>query len=161
MSAELLVSVLTSMVLVCLAYQLNKITKSMAESALHRPYVFLFMKSEGSTVGLRNNGDRVAHDVRVRILQDHTESGTSFFGQSLLFRHPISSIPPGGETKDSFMYGVILPASVATMAVEIIYRGQGGKTYRETVHLRAADYADWFHNRPLEGRPSGDVHTQL
>lgn len=129
----------------------TKATERMAAATEPRPYVHLFMRSEGATVGLRNIGNRVAHEVSVEINKDHFEESTPFFGQSPLFRRPIPSIPPGGDAKDSFMLGVITPASVAEMDVTIRYADADGRTYSERVAISAASYADWFHNRPLAG----------
>lgn len=163
--AELVVGggmLLSTLALTFFTFHLRNATNAMAEAALHRPYVHLFLRPENATVGLSNIGDRVAHDIRIRILKDdHSKAQNGFLGQLLFLRHPIPSIPPGGEAKDGSVLGVIAPGSDTELAVEILYRDGDGRSYRETTRARAADYADWFRNTPMGGSSAKEVKLSL
>lgn len=149
---------LLTVVLACATIAYTSATRSMAEAthaqaaaAKHRPYVHLFFHWKADTVGLRNIGDRVAHEVKVEIHADFLREGGGFLAAARLLKEPIPSLAPGGEVKESCGNTAIKGSNHEKVDVTVSYRDSEGIEYSERAKIRLSDAAEWFAASPPVG----------
>lgn len=134
-----------------------------ARAAQHRPYVHLFLHSRADTLGLRNIGDRVAHNVEVEVHQDaEREPGKGgFLSGSRLFGQPVVSLAPGDEVKES-RGNTWIRGSARDLVFDVTLRYEDGEgnRYQERVRASLGEAAEWIPTDPPFGPSREEARLQ-
>lgn len=133
---------------------------ALAEASLHRPYVYLTLDWRWDGIVLRNTGDRVAHDVRMEVIEDYHKAD-GYLSKSRLATETIGSLAPGDEMRESRGNTRIRGAGrdEPPVTVEVSYRDADGRGYAERRTMYLQNQGEWVGGSPPIGMSNEERDT--
>lgn len=150
------------------ANQQVKATLRQIDAMAPRPYVYLRFERVGAAIMLVNGGDRVAHDVRLTVLEEAQPVAidSQWLTGSRLAARSAPGIPPGGtvrESRDLTLLSVF--SREDTVRFSLSYHDAEGREFEETCTYSLTEM-NWLTGPPLAGasaayREAGRKHAEI